>query len=210
MASLLIFSYLFLVIGLIGALVIIFRKIPVLLKLPSQPDESYQKLPLNNKASNLIKGIPSSPRYGLALLNITEKLLRRVRILFLRLDNFFVALINRSRNKSHDLAIKSKEWMSARRMKKIEKLKLMASLRTTPEQKEEGLLRSLRHNPKDIKAYKELGALYLEQKNYQDATAAFEEVLKINPEDESAKEKLEEIKNLESGTGKQESGHTPA
>ena len=87
--------------------------------------------------------------------------------------------------------------MSQRRMKKIERLKMLADLRRTTEEKEEMLLSILKQNPKDIKAYKELGSLYLEQGNAHDAKAAFEETLKLNPDDELANEKIGEIEEAE-------------
>lgn len=53
-------------------------------------------------------------------------------------------------------------------------------------------------NPKDIDAYRALGFIYLEQKNYSDARACFRRVLKLNQEDEEVKQKMEEIKGLRS------------
>lgn len=51
-------------------------------------------------------------------------------------------------------------------------------------------------NPKDTEAYRVLGYIYLKQKNYSDARACFRQVLKLKPEDEEIKNKLEEIKGL--------------
>ncbi len=148
---------------------------------------------------DMIKDKIAHPNYWLVFLGGLEKTLRKIRILFLKLDTFFISLIAKSRERSKDLTVKSKSWMSERRMKKIERLKLLADLRRTPGEREEVLLRILKQNPKDVKAYKDLGLLYMEQKNLQDAKAAFEEVIKINPEDELAKENLEEIKKAENG-----------
>jgi hypothetical protein len=190
---LLIIFYLLMLLALLGIIAVVMRKIPVLTKLPLEPEEG--SLPkAQTGAVDLIKGVAARPHHWLIFFGWTEKLLRRIRILFLKIDSFFVSLIAKSRNKSQELAMKSREWVSEKRMKKIEKLKLIAKLKMTNEQKEEHLMRSLRQNPKDIKAYRELGLLYLECKNYQDAAAAFEEVLKLNPEDEIAKTKLEEMK----------------
>ncbi|OIP78373.1 MAG: hypothetical protein CO002_02295 [Candidatus Portnoybacteria bacterium CG_4_8_14_3_um_filter_44_10] len=195
---LLIIFYLLMLLALLGIAAIVIRKIPILTKLPLEPEgESLPKM--QNVAVGLIRGVATRPYHWLMFFGWTEKLLRRTRILFLKIDSFFVSLIAKSRNKSQELAVKSREWVSEKRMKKIEKLKLVARLKMTVEQKEEHLLRSLRQNPKDIKAYRELGLLYLECKNQQDATAAFEEVLRLNPEDEMAKMKLEEMKIKEAG-----------
>lgn len=195
---LLIFFYLLMLLALIGIAAIVIRKIPVLTKLPLEPEgESLPKT--QNAAVGLFRGVTARPHHWLMFFGWTEKLLRRARILFSKIDSLFVSLIAKSRNKSQELAVKSREWVSEKRMKKIEKLKLVARLKITNEQKEEHLLRSLRQNPKDIKAYRELGLLYLECKNQQDAAAAFEEVLRLNPEDEVAKAKLEEMKIKEAG-----------
>lgn len=194
----LIISYLLILLAILGIVVVVIRKIPFLTKLPIEPEEG--SLPkTQNGAASLLKGVAARPHHWLIFFGWTEKLLRRTRLLFLKIDSFFVSLIAKSRNKSQELAVKSREWVSEKRMKKIAKLKLVARLNMTTEQKEEHLLRSLRQNTKDIKAYRELGLLYLERKNYQDAEAAFEEVLKLNPEDEAAKAKLEEIKRREAG-----------
>jgi len=53
-------------------------------------------------------------------------------------------------------------------------------------------------NPKDIEAYRILGFIYLNQKNYSDARACFRQILKLEPEDQEVKRKLEEIKGLKS------------
>ena len=61
-------------------------------------------------------------------------------------------------------------------------------------------------NPKDIEAYRTLGFLYLNQKNYSDARACFRQILKINPEDEEVKRKLEEINGLKGKNGAENQG----
>ena len=51
-------------------------------------------------------------------------------------------------------------------------------------------------NPKNIDAYRSLGFVYLNQKNYSDARACFRRVLKLKPEDQEVKNKLNEIRGL--------------
>lgn len=53
----------------------------------------------------------------------------------------------------------------------------------------------IKKDPKNIQAYKNLGNLYLKQGNLRDAMSSFEQVLKINPNDQEAKT---EIKVIES------------
>ncbi|MDD2731070.1 MAG: tetratricopeptide repeat protein [Candidatus Portnoybacteria bacterium] len=57
-------------------------------------------------------------------------------------------------------------------------------------------------NPKDAEAYRALGFIYLEQGNFSDARACLRQVLKFKPEDETVKQKLEQIKGLRSKKGK--------
>jgi len=192
----LIIPYLIIILSIVGLVFIVSRKIPTLIKLPAEPDQNaLPGVPLRERAVNLAKTI-SHPNFWLVFLGWLEKTLRKARILFLKLDNFFISLIAKSREKSSEMAEKSKEWMSERRMQKIGKLKMMADLRRTAEEKEEMFLSILKQNPRDIKAYKDLGQLYMDQGNTHDAEAAFKESLKINPEDEVAIAKIEEIKNL--------------
>ncbi len=152
--------YILIVIGLGGVLYIIFRKIPALMKIPlERPENGLPKISLKERAINLTKEI-ARPDFWLIFISWLEKFLRKIRILVLRVDSFFIDLIKKSREKSHDWTEHSREWMSQKRMKRIEKLKLMATTRITPEQKEESLLSTLKQNPRDVKAYKELGFIW--------------------------------------------------
>jgi len=49
---------------------------------------------------------------------------------------------------------------------------------------------------RNARAYKGLGRIYKRQRNFIDACSSFEQAIKINPEDQEAREQLEEIKNL--------------
>ncbi len=53
-------------------------------------------------------------------------------------------------------------------------------------------------NPKNSEAYRALASIYLSKDNFSDARACLRQVLKINPDDITAKQKLEEIKGLRS------------
>jgi tetratricopeptide (TPR) repeat protein len=191
--------YIIIILSLIGIIVLILKKMSILAKISNESSAAVSSAPFTEKTVNLIKEKIAHPNYWLAFLTWFEKSLRKTRIVFLKIDSFFVASIAKSRESSKNLAEKSKAWVSERRMKRIEKLKMLAEIRRTDQEKEDMLLSILRQNPRDIKAYKELGCLYLEKKNFQDAKSAFEEVLKINSEDELAKEKLKEIN--EAGNG---------
>ncbi len=49
---------------------------------------------------------------------------------------------------------------------------------------------------KNVRAYKGLGRIYKRQRNFIDAQSSFEQAVKINPEDQEAREQLGEVKNL--------------
>lgn len=67
-----------------------------------------------------------------------------------------------------------------------------------PTEEEKKYIDLISKNPKDVDAYRALGFIYLEQKNYSNARACFRRVLKKRPEDETVKNKLEEIRGLRS------------
>jgi len=58
---------------------------------------------------------------------------------------------------------------------------------------ERKLLHTIAKNPKNSENYKKLGMLYLKNKNFLDAEAAFSEYLKLNPFDSQIKEMAEKI-----------------
>jgi len=51
-------------------------------------------------------------------------------------------------------------------------------------------------NPRDITAYRKLGDLYYEMKNYTDSIESYKMVLKLKPEDIAIKNKLKKIQDL--------------
>ncbi|MBD3244516.1 MAG: hypothetical protein GF335_00805 [Candidatus Moranbacteria bacterium] len=62
------------------------------------------------------------------------------------------------------------------------------------EREEESLIKRISSNPKDDNSYVELGKLYLKADNLDDAIASFNQALKINKGNISAKKFLKEIK----------------
>lgn len=59
----------------------------------------------------------------------------------------------------------------------------------------------IKRDPKNIEAYKNLGMIYLKQKNFGDAKAAFRQVVKLDPKN---KEILLELKKLDEATERAE------
>lgn len=69
---------------------------------------------------------------------------------------------------------------------------------------EQKYIKIIVRDPKNLFAYHKLGRLYLEQKNYDDAEAVFEQILKIDQQNKKAKEMLKKIDKILAGTSKPE------
>ncbi|MFH1392390.1 MAG: tetratricopeptide repeat protein [bacterium] len=58
---------------------------------------------------------------------------------------------------------------------------------------EQKYIKIITQDPKNLFAYSKLGKLYFEQKNYDDAKAVFEQILKIEPKNKKAKDSLKKM-----------------
>ncbi len=72
----------------------------------------------------------------------------------------------------------------------------------TVTEEEKKYIDAIAANPKDLQAYRALCFIYLNQQNYSDARACLRQVLKLDPNDETTKAKLESIKGLRSAKKK--------
>lgn len=112
--------------GLAGILVIIFRKIPTLIKLPTDIQPS-----LKGEIREEIKMRFHRLKYSDFLPNALsqlEKGLRRFRLAISRIDNLFAAWIKKSRDRSNVWTIRSRAWMEGRRLRKKEETQLLEQL----------------------------------------------------------------------------------
>jgi len=112
--------------GLAGVIFLVAKKIPTLAKL-----SEVAPLPTDEKFLEKIKIKLKELRYSSyrpIILNGLEKNLRRIRLLFLKIDNIFVKWIKHSRERSEIWTIKSRAWMEHRRIKKREKAQLLEKL----------------------------------------------------------------------------------
>jgi len=112
--------------GLAGVVFLVARKIPTLAKL-----SEMAPLPADERLLEKIKIKLKEIRYSSyrpIILNWLEKNLRKIRLLFLKIDNLFVRWIKHSREKSDAWTIKSRAWMEHRRIKKREKAQLLEKL----------------------------------------------------------------------------------
>jgi len=101
-------------VSLIGLVVIIYRKIPVLARL------SNEEIAILNRKKGIFQKLKEID-FKHRLLNIiiaSEKFLRRIKIIFLKIENFLSKCINFLGNRSQIMTQKSKEWIRQREMKR--------------------------------------------------------------------------------------------
>jgi len=93
-------------ISILGVLVIILRKIPVLLRYPRHP---FEEISFNAFLQRLKNRIISNEIFHNGILPTTEKILRKIKVLVLKLDNFLANLVNglRHRRKNIEQEIKN-------------------------------------------------------------------------------------------------------
>jgi len=77
----------------IGFLVIIFRKIPIILRYPRQP---FEEVSLVDKVKEKIN---SSNFFHEVIIHRLEKFLRKIKIIVLKIDNFLAKKVDRLRDK---------------------------------------------------------------------------------------------------------------
>jgi len=100
--------------SLVGLGVIVYRKIPVLARLS---DEEMVILNRKNGIFQRLKEIDFKHRW-LNVIIASEKFLRRIKIIFLKIENFLSKCINFLGNRSQIMTQKSKEWIRQREMKR--------------------------------------------------------------------------------------------
>jgi len=238
--------------GFVGIFFVVAKKIPKLIKL--QETQPLPHVGFKEKIKIWFAGIKYTSYRPMALVWL-EKNLRKLRVSILKIDNLFIGLIAKARERSQVWTIRSRAWMEHTHLKKREELKVLETLdkvevsenlekikaevakdedkalkekietlangdeeeeetekiQTSPDieismsdvqessqstEEEKKYIDMIAANPKDAVAYRELGFLYLGQKNYSDARACFRRALKINSEDSEVKNKLDEIKGL--------------
>jgi len=82
-----------------------------------------------------------------------------------------------------DLYTKANQFFLANQLKKAEKIYLELA----------------KDNPNDTQAYRGLGKIYLKQKNLRDAQSAYEQVVKLAPNDFKAQAEIQKIRNMRTG-----------
>ena len=165
-------------------------------------------------------------QYWFNLMVYLEKFLRRIKIVFLKIENLLGKWINWLRNRSQIMSQKSREWIKQRDIKK-QKMEESLSNKTKDEisikvnkeevenkieQEEDDLsiselkkpikeeqkwINLIIEDPKNITAYKFLGLLYWKQHNYLDAKNSLEMAVKLGSKDKKVKEILKELEGVD-------------
>ncbi|MBU1289971.1 hypothetical protein KJ756_01780 [Patescibacteria group bacterium] len=215
--------YFLITFSLIGLGVILYRKIPVLANLS---EEEIMILSRKKGVIERFRGIDYK-QHGFNLMIFLEKLLRRIKIVFLKIENLLNKWIKGLRTQSQIMAQKSKEWIRQREMKRREKQTVSSdktndevSIRINdkkeddsqfekkmdemalddlkkPIKEEQKWIDLIIENPKNITAYKFLGLFYWKQHNHADAKASLEMAVKLGSKDKKVKEILREMKEAE-------------
>lgn len=124
-----------------------------------------------------------------------EKLLRRTRLIFLRIDRLSDSLIKKIRRvhvngklngSSVDQNLADKE--EVREYAKLDPAQTISPVFLKNE--EEKLIMEIAKNPKDGKLYEALGDLYVEMENWTDAKESYEASIELIPQDDSIRQKL--------------------
>ena len=266
-----ILSELFLAFGIIGILVIIFRKIPILVSLPKRPEVVLPKTPILKKLQKKIAEIKESD-LKVKFLSFIEKGIRKFRLFFLKTDNSLMLLVKKVQDRAEIWRTSSKNFLIRQQAKKLERIKTLEKIEREevkelisetrnkthkskdndhkskddkikdfylgkkrkgksifskktsgetleePEQRsetdiknknqanqawqddadqEKKLIKLITEDPKNGEYYYQLGIFYVHQKNFQDAKKCFQQVLKLDQENEKAQRRLGEIKKLE-------------
>jgi tetratricopeptide (TPR) repeat protein len=215
------------ILSVAGILIILGRKIPAVLDLSEEEKEkekAFQDREKNGRIFCFFKKIKEKIMFAKpekstarAIVEI-EKILKKIRIQLLKLDQKFLVWIKKLREKSegtftsHNFQeklgslkakkktirfLKKKEEPIVEKLDKAEKKEAKQEKDNSKQNKnsneEKKCIEAITKNPKDVESYKKLGVIYLVQKNYKDAKLSFEQILKINSKNKKAKEELEKI-----------------
>ena len=150
------------------------------------------------EASDFIKGVDTS-EYRKFYLSLSEKLLRRLRVVSLKIDSLTHRLITKIKSSNKAIAIveAERERESGATpdtgVQEQDKPIIILSREEKLKQKEQELIIQIAQDPKDPELYKKLGNVYLQLKNPDDAAESFKVALKLKPDDEKTKKNLEAL-----------------
>lgn len=190
--------------ALIGITVIVWRKLPYLKKLTPEAAHERRNGWLYSMFSELVdwyKGIPFK-RYNETIFQETEKFLRKIRLIFSRIDRVSASLIHRVRrvhvessmnhvpNTPATIEHEQKQFQENLDTQTLEK---EIPVRGQLKKKEQKIIMEIAKNPKDPVLYEELGDIYMKMEEYADAKESFEAALEFKPGEQGLIEKLSKV-----------------
>lgn len=148
-----------------------------------------------------------------------EKILKKMKIVFLKLENKFsiwAEKIKEKRNqKKENFEKKEKNFQERenltenffRRKEEFKKEQNQEAKKNIEEETKRGvflkndfferqMVEKIASNPKDISLYKKLGEYYWELKNFDYAKECFKQVMKLNPRDKNIRQKMKEMEKF--------------
>ena len=183
--------------AVIGALVIIWRKMPYLRKLTPEAHEMGQTW-LHDMAPEAIdryKGIQWQ-EYKRSFLVELEKFIRRIKLMVSSVDRASDALVRKVRRGHQKAAQQVQEQQAqiesaAREEEEKEPDELDLGDPEQLKMREQALIVQIAQDPKDAQLYGELSRIYMKLRNYGDAIESLKAALKLEPESEVFKRRLE-------------------
>ena len=187
--------FILILLSAIGIFVIIWKKIPYLKKLSVAdvqlgPNIWTDFFPELSGKINTIQ----LKHYREVWLSELEKLLRRLKVLFLKMDRISSSLIKRIRRFTEDKHENLQTPPSVTKVKETSGIKTQESVKQETEKdmkkEEQRLIIEIAKDPKNSSLYEVLGDLYAKMGNFSDAKESYEAVIGLNPDNEEIKKKL--------------------
>ncbi|MFH1769236.1 MAG: tetratricopeptide repeat protein [Parcubacteria group bacterium] len=176
------------------ALYIVVRKFTYLKKLSPEileKTESHEGL-LNEFfpeiTSRINKTTLKSKKIG--LLSLSEKLLRRIRLLSSKIDGGIHDL-------AHSIRRSNKDETEQLDKQKKESEEVIVRVKEKPHidlrAEEQNLILEIAKKPRDALLYEKLGDIYIKTKEFDDAMQSFKKALELDPENRGIEDKLDKI-----------------
>jgi len=187
---------LLIVLSIAGIIYIVWRKFSFLKKLT--PDDDHKDAQLLDLYFPEIKSRYDkldAGEYKKLWLSETEKVLRRLRMISLKIDRFSDSLIKKVRHahsKEQAKSIEAQEKIVNEIPVRIEELFDPVEMLKKEEQR---LIIDIAKNPKNVDLYLSLGEVYIKLGSLGDALNSYEACLKLDPQNEIYLKKVEDIKS---------------